>query len=203
MRFPYCAKGFKTNQMEVIGAAIETIYQDFNNQLAVLICRKVNHEDCCHDILQDVYIKVMENIDKVEKADNIKSYLLKIADNAVVDHYRKEANKKNDAFSENFVLPLESPSNDLSLKLADCCLRTMIESLEPIYSEALILTELEGLSQQQYAEKTGISYTNAKTRVQRAREKLRKVILQCCLYEFDKYGNIISCCKGSNTVTCK
>ena len=188
--------------MEVIGTAIETIYKDFNSQLVALICRKVNHEDCCHDILQDVYIKVIGNMDKIEKADNLKSYLLKIADNSVVDYYRKEAIKKSLAFSENFVLPLESPSNDLSLKLADCCLRPMIESLEPIYSEALILIELEGLSQQQYAEKIGISYTNAKTRVQRAREKLKKVILQCCLYEFDKYGNIVSCCKGSNTENC-
>jgi RNA polymerase sigma-70 factor (ECF subfamily) len=79
----------------------------------------------------------------------------------------------------------------------------MIESLEPIYREALILIELEGLSQQQYAEKVGISYTNAKTRVQRAREKLRKIILQCCQYQFDKYGNIVSCCNGNNTKTCK
>ena len=78
----------------------------------------------------------------------------------------------------------------------------MIESLDPIYREALLLTELEGFSQGQYAEKTGISYTNAKTRVQRARKKLKKVILQCCAYRFDKYGNIVSCCKGDNPEKC-
>lgn len=65
-------------------ATIDTIYQTFNSQLADLICRKVNYQDCCNDILQDVYIKVILNIDKIEKADNIKSYLLKVADNAVV-----------------------------------------------------------------------------------------------------------------------
>jgi RNA polymerase sigma-70 factor, ECF subfamily len=184
-------------------ATIDTIYQTFDSQLADLICRKVNHQECCNDILQEVYIKVILNIDKIEKADNVRSYLLKIADNAVVDHYRKELNKKNVTFSEDFVLLEETHANDQSLKLADCCLKPMIESLEPIYREALILIELEGLSQQQYAEKVGISYTNAKTRVQRAREKLRKIILQCCQYQFDKYGNIVSCCNGNNTKTCK
>jgi RNA polymerase sigma-70 factor, ECF subfamily len=180
-------------------AIIEKIYRDFDNQLSNLICQKVNHQDCCHDILQDVYIKVIQNVDKIEKAGNPKSYLLKIADNAVADYYRKKANKKYDAFADDFILPEDTPLNEFSLKLANYCLRPMIESLEPIYSEALILTELEGLSQHQYAEKLGISYTNAKTRVQRAREKLKKVILECCQYEFDKYGNIVSCCKGSNS----
>jgi RNA polymerase sigma-70 factor (ECF subfamily) len=184
-----------------MSSSIATIYQAFDSQLYDLICRKVNHQDYCHDILQEVYIKVIANIDKIEKADNVRSYLLKIADNAVIDHYRKK-NKPTDAFSEDIELVEETPVNNLSFKLADCCLRPMIESLEPIYREALILIELEGLSQQQYAEKTGISYTNAKSRVQRAREKLRKVILQCCQYRFDKYGNIVSCCKGSNAGSC-
>jgi RNA polymerase sigma-70 factor (ECF subfamily) len=184
-------------------ATIDTIYKIFDSQLADLICRKVNHQECCNDILQEVYIKIILNIDKIEKAGNIKSYLLKIADNAVVDHYRKESNKKNDTFSEDFVLPEETRVKDQTLKLADCCLRPMIESLEPIYSEALILTELEGLTHQQYAEKIGLSYTNAKTRVRRAKEKLRKVILHCCQYQFDKYGNIVSCCNGNNIETCK
>lgn len=179
------------------------VWEHHSNNLKALICQKVNHNDCCQDILQDVYIKVIENFDKIEKAGNLKSYLLKMADNAVVDYYRKKTNEPDDEFSDDFVLPEETSLNDPSLQLADCCLRPMIESLDPIYSEALILTELEGLTQIQYAEKIGISYTNAKTRVQRAREKLKTVILQCCQYEFDKYGNIVSCCTGSNTETCK
>lgn len=189
--------------MKDITPTIETIYQSFDSQLYDLICRKVNHHDCCDDILQDVYIKVIVNIEKIEKAVNLKSYLLKVADNAITDHYRRKINKNNDAFSEDVEIPEQTPSNNLSSKLADCYLLPMIESLEPIYREALQMTELDGLSQQQYAEKIGISYTNAKTRVQRAREKLRKVILQCCQYQFDKYGNVVSCCNGNSTETCK
>lgn len=189
--------------MKEIGPTIETIYQNFDSQLHDLICRKVNHEDCCNDILQDVYLKIIVNIDRIEKADNLKSYLFKIADNAVTDHYRKKSKGTKVDFSEEVVLPEEIPSNILSSNLADCYLRPMIDSLEPIYREALFLTDIEGLSQHQFAERIGISYTNAKTRVQRAREKLRKVILQCCQYQFDKYGNVISCCNANKTEACK
>jgi RNA polymerase sigma-70 factor (ECF subfamily) len=61
----------------------------------------------------------------------------------------------------------------------------------------LILTDLDGLTQKQYATIAGISLSGAKSRVQRAREKLKELILKCCEYEFDKYGNIIACCNNA------
>ena len=47
------------------------IVENFDKQLSALICRKTNQEDHCHDILQDVYVKIFRNIDKVEKAKNL------------------------------------------------------------------------------------------------------------------------------------
>jgi RNA polymerase sigma-70 factor, ECF subfamily len=92
--------------------------------------------------------------------------------------------------------PEQEEIKERALQLADCCLRPMIEALPAIYRDALIMTDLEGLSQKALAEKLGISISGAKSRVQRAREKLKEEILNCCQYEFDKYGNIISCCNN-------
>ena len=39
------------------------IWNNFDTQLHALICKKTNHQDHCHDILQDLYIKMIENID--------------------------------------------------------------------------------------------------------------------------------------------
>jgi RNA polymerase sigma-70 factor (ECF subfamily) len=79
-------------------------------------------------------------------------------------------------------------------QLADCCLRHMIEDLPPIYRDALIMVELEIMSQKEYAEKINLSYSAAKSRVQRARQLLKETLIACCNYQFDKYGNIINCC---------
>jgi RNA polymerase sigma-70 factor (ECF subfamily) len=66
------------------------------------------------------------------------------------------------------------------------------------YCEALCLTELEGISQKEYALRKGISYSAAKSRVQRGRAMLKDLLLQCCHYSFDKYGTVIdiqpNCC---------
>jgi RNA polymerase sigma-70 factor, ECF subfamily len=55
------------------------------------------------------------------------------------------------------------------------------------------------LSQQHLAEREGISLSGAKSRVQRAREKLRQLLLECCHFELDRLGRIIDyhrrCCR--------
>jgi len=171
-------------------ASLLSIYNQFGVKLHELICQKVKHEDHCHDIMQNVYLKIMLNIDKIEKADNIPGYLVSLTNNAVIDHYRKakyiEEPVDNIRVDNELVI-------DQSLQLADCCLQPMIDALPEIYREALVMSELKGMKLKEYADKVGISLSNAKVRVQRGKEKLKEIILGCCSYEFDKYGNIIDC----------
>ena len=170
------------------------LWQKQSEKLKTFICRKVNGEDVCHDILHDVFLKLINNEDRISVIEQPASYIIKMAQNTIIDYYRSK--KKIISQSQNEeTITIETLSD---IQLADCCLLSFIKKLPPAYSEALILTELEGLSQKDLAEKLNISYTGAKSRVQRARQMLKKEILKCCRYEFDKYGNIISCCKSSN-----
>jgi RNA polymerase sigma-70 factor (ECF subfamily) len=80
----------------------------------------------------------------------------------------------------------------------------MIDSLPSHYREALLLTEYEGLSQKDLADRLGISISGAKSRVQRARAMLRDLLMECCHFEFDRYGTVIdyhpiACCCCSRT----
>ena len=179
-----------------------TIQQQFGVQLHNIICSKVEHQAHCHDIMQEVYLKILLHLPKIEKANNMAAYLVQLTNNTVMDHYRKfkpaiQVALANEISAENEHQTIQS------LRLADCCLRPMIESLPAIYREALIMTELEGMKQKEYAEKVGITISNAKMRVQRAKEKLKEIILECCSYDFDKYGNIIDCRENGPSACCK
>ncbi len=78
----------------------------------------------------------------------------------------------------------------------------MVERLPDDYREALLFTEYEGLTQKELAERLGVSYSGAKSRVQRAREKLKTMLLACCHFEFDRLGKVIdyqprcACCRN-------
>jgi len=182
--------------------AVITIQQKFGTQLHNIICKKVGHQDHCHDIMQEVYLKILLHLPKIENATNTAAYLVQLTNNTVTDFFRKSKSLAEKDLSESVNTTDIVDPNDQSLQLADCCLRPMIESLPDIYRDALIRTELEGMKLKDYAQLIGISLSNAKVRVQRAKEKLKTIILECCTYEFDRYGNVVDCVKNSQGACC-
>ncbi len=171
------------------------IKTDFDKKIADIVCRKVKDWDYCQDLQQEIYLKIMINLPKISQADNISAYLVRLTNNTIIDYYRKKERLPVQQELSEQVADEVTSKPDRSLQLADCCLRPIIESLPVIYRDALVWVELEGLSHLQFAEKVGITLTNAKSRVQRAKEKLKLAILQCCNYQFDTYGNVVSCCE--------
>jgi RNA polymerase sigma-70 factor (ECF subfamily) len=69
----------------------------------------------------------------------------------------------------------------------------MVERLPQPYREAVELAEFEGLTQRALADRLGISLSGAKSRVQRAREQLRTMLLDCCRIETDARGGVVDC----------
>ena len=67
----------------------------------------------------------------------------------------------------------------------------MIRSLPDGYREAVQLAEIEGLPQQEVADRLGLSLSGAKSRIQRGRAMLKDVLEQCCHFEFDGRGNVM------------
>ena len=61
------------------------------------------------------------------------------------------------------------------------------------YREALILTELQGITQKDAAAMLGISLSGMKSRVQRGRQQLRHALDDCCHIALDVRGRIVSC----------
>jgi RNA polymerase sigma-70 factor (ECF subfamily) len=83
-----------------------------------------------------------------------------------------------------------------SQPLNDCvvgCLQDMMATLPDKYRQALELTELKNHSQIELAQRLNISYSGAKSRVQRARQMLKEKMEETYLIRFDAYGNVIVC----------
>jgi RNA polymerase sigma-70 factor, ECF subfamily len=66
----------------------------------------------------------------------------------------------------------------------------MIQQLPEHYREAVILSELQGLTQKEVAKVQGTSLSGAKSRVQRGRALLKNMLDDCCRLEFDHRGRL-------------
>lgn len=168
---------------------VTTIWTDFHKELKAFILNKTRNSADTDDILQEVFIKIIRNIDKVNQAENLRHYLYGIVRNAINDYFRNQKQVMDQSEIEEKITEEEAQS--LNTTIAECCIKPFINKLPDNYRDALLITEFQDISQKELAEKLNISYSGAKSRVQRGKEKLKELLVQCCSYKSDSYGNII------------
>lgn len=168
---------------------VTNIWTDFHKELKAFILNKIRNSADTDDILQEVFIKIIRNIDKVNQAENLRHYLYGIVRNTINDYFRNKKQMVDNTEIEEKITEEETQS--LNTTIAECCIKPFINKLPNNYREALLITEFQDISQKDLAERLNISYSGAKSRVQRGKEKLKELILNCCSYQSDKYGNLI------------
>lgn len=169
----------------------EAIWIKVQARLKAYIRSKVQDEATADDLLQEVFLRMHHKLHQLNEVEKAEYWLFRIAQNTVHDHYRRQRSRKA-------VLPApeaepgeeETESGALTEEVSQW-LPAMLELLPEKYREALYLTDIEGLTQRELAGKLGISYSGAKSRVQRGREKLREIVLLCCEVATDRYGNVL------------
>lgn len=160
----------------------------FQNELKSFVLKRVKDKAVAEDIVHDVFLKVHSRIHQLKDSEKIMSWIYQITRNTITDHFRKD---------QKFVTEIpetevESDRNELNECVAQC-LRQMVTTLPDKYREAFELSELQNVSQTDLARKLNISYSGAKSRVQRARQMLRQKMEDLLVIETDSYGNVIVC----------
>ncbi len=168
---------------------LEQIWHEFSDRLGQFIRSRVADPSTAEDILQDVFVKVQARLDQLKDPAKLPSWIYLIARNAIIDHYRTQ--RETVEVPESLIDEAEPQSKELQ-DLKAAFLR-MVHSLPEPYREAVVWTEFEGLTQQQLADKLGISLSGAKSRVQRGRQQLKAMLTECCAFEFDRRGRVIDC----------
>ena len=167
----------------------ENLWETFHTGLRHFILQRIPDEQSADDVLQETFLKIHTRIATLRNEDKLQSWMYQIARNAIADYYRQQ--KATVELPDALPVPEEPVFEDEVIKDLIPSVKAMVESLPATYREALILTEYEGLTQRELAQRLGLSFSGAKSRVQRAREKLKTMLLDCCHFEFDRLGKII------------
>lgn len=167
----------------------EQNWTELHEVLRGFILSKVKDSNIAEDLLQESLIKIHLNIHRLKSKEKLMNWAFQIARNVIIDHHKSSRRAK---FFGEAALPDEemcdesSFTQDLATWIPEA-----IKLLPEKYRQAIYLTEIEGLTQREMADKLGLSISGAKSRVQRGREKLKDIILQCCQVVTDKYGNVL------------
>ena len=164
-------------------------WTDLHAAVRTFVGRRVRDAHAADDIAQDVMLKLQSQLATSAPAeDKLDAWVFRVARNAVIDHYR--ARRESEPVDAADVAAANDDAPTPAAELSQC-VRQIIARLPSEYAEALTLTDLEGLSQQQLADRIGLSLSAAKSRVQRGREKLGAMILDCCQVERNRAGAVV------------
>ncbi len=149
------------------------------------------------DVTSDILLKLLQNQDQFSRARNPLAWVYRVAANAIADHYRGRGVESR-ALEQVGVAVTAAPSEadeedpESARRAIAACLKPFVLDLPPNYAEALVLTSFEGLSQREAARRLGLSHSGMKSRVQRARAELKRRLLDCCEFQRDRRGKVVT-----------
>jgi RNA polymerase sigma factor (sigma-70 family) len=160
------------------GAVMKALVDNHQRFLAFLE-RRVGSRETAEDILQDGFVRALERADTLRDGESASAWFYRLLRNALVDHYRRRGAEDRALVAA----AVESQATDSDDELRDticACVNELITTLKPEYATALRRVELEGERVDAFAREVGITATNASVRLHRARETLRRRVLESC-----------------------
>ena len=174
----------------------DIIWGRFHNKLEWLVKSKISNNEDAQDVLQNIFVKIYKNIDRLDDIEKLSSWINKVAKNTIIDYYKKvEVTKVNidDMQLEDNITIDESFNSEISK-----CLSTFINQLSETDKTIIQKAHFNKIKHRKIAQEFNITEANSKVKFSRAKKRLKKLLSNCCEFEADKYGNIISCTQKSN-----
>lgn len=169
-------------------SAFETLILRHKDKVFGYIYSKVRDEELANDVFQDTFVKVIHTLksDKYNEEGKFLPWILRIAHNLVIDHFRKNAkmpvvgrnSNADDDFDIFSILRLEdcTVEDELVMEQIFEDLRSLVEYLPDDQKEVVKLRHFMGMSFKDIAERTDVSINTALGRMRYALINLRKMI---------------------------
>jgi RNA polymerase sigma-70 factor (ECF subfamily) len=147
------------------------------------LIKQTGHQDKAEDLLQDLFVKAMQHKAIFCTTDDAKSWLFKVAKNALIDDYRKSKHFVGILPDDIEDKPIQENTSSLT-DLQHCLLRVMLE-LDHADKDIIEQCDIQGLQQADYARLNQLSLSATKSRLQRARKKIREQMVMACKIQFE------------------
>ena len=162
-------------------------WHEHQSELRGYLIHRASDPPLAEDLLQGLFIKAMREGEDFGRSTIRGAWLFQVARNALVDHLRltkAAAPLPDDAVAaQEPIAPVDA--------LAEC-LECVLPELSAADRDIVQRCDLDGVKLQAYADEHGLSLPAVKSRLQRARHRMRELLIEHCQVRFDDAGQV--CC---------
>lgn len=178
-----------SKETTVVPCLIET-WQLCESELYYWLLKQTGDTDLSFDLLQDTFLKALQQRQSFCSFHNQRAWLYRVARNMLIDKQRK-ANSAQRLNLSDFAPSWEEPELPAIDSLAQCLAKALAK-LTKSERDIIQQCDLQGLTQQQFATQNGLSLAATKSRIQRARAKLKDILQVQYHIRFDDNQRV--CC---------
>jgi len=180
------------------------IHDQYYPRVRGFILGLVRDESLADDLVQETFIRIQQNQDRLRDPSKLSSWIFRIAYNLCQDHFRK---RKESSLDENGIKEKTDGSEEVGIqkemeqRQMGECVQDKVNLLPEPLRAVIILFDTLDLSHQEIAESLGITVENVKVRLHRARRKLKTILEEECTFEVDE-RNVLVCEPANRKKSC-
>ena len=185
------------------------VYKEYQPKILHYISRLTSDNEA-EDITQEVFEKINRGLSGFKGKSQLSTWIYRIATNAALDRLRSpsfkrnteeltEASDNNNVWTNHKKAPVDQ---QLIRKEMSECVQEHIDKLPSDYKAVILLSEQEGLTNQEIADILQVSLDNVKIRLHRARVSLKKILDEACDF-YHNEQDILACDRKSSIIKFK
>jgi RNA polymerase sigma factor (sigma-70 family) len=165
--------------------SLEILIHRHKNRVYSYILLIVKNQELAEDIFQETFIKVIRSLKRGKYVENGKfiSWVLRIAHNLIIDHFRKEklqATVSNDSMETDIFNSQKFSEDTIEDNMVHSQIlmevKELVKELPEDQQQVIYMRHYMGLSFKEIADQTGVSINTALGRMRYALINLRKMI---------------------------
>lgn len=176
--------------------AFDILVERFKDPLFNYLFRFVGDAAQCEDLLQETFLRVHRNRHAYRRIAKFSTWIFTIAGNLARSEYRRRRRRPTQSLNptnredEQFELEIPdetyAPDRHASAVIQDELIQEALSSLQSEFREVIILRDIQELSYEEIAEITGLPMGTVKSRINRARGKMQRLLRD--IYEPNDYA---------------
>jgi len=150
-------------------------YDEYSDAIFRHCYMKTSNRETAKDLVQETFVRAWKHVSEGKEMDNPKAFIYKIANNLIIDWYRKKKSVSLDSMQEGG-FDVATTEHERTPEISDGAMAMEnFEKLSDIYREVLTLKFVEGLQPKDIAEIIGESENVVSVRINRGIKKLQEI----------------------------
>ena len=164
--------------------AFAELVQRYENKIYHLALRMCANPGDAMDVAQDAFLSAWKGLPNFRQEAEFSTWLYRLTSNAAIDHLRKTRKQRGDVSLDDEELKLDavdpapSPQQTTEERELRSAVAAALTQLSEDHRRVLVLRELSQLSYEEIASALSLDIGTVKSRISRARNALRKILLK-------------------------